>query len=102
MRRFKGLRGQVHFRALWKLLGGDHQLAILSRTRRHPAVKTYGGRHHESIVVIGVFSDQVHAPRRAIHLRIHSKLRAKLFRDDFLARHISVSECPSTWPWGEL
>jgi hypothetical protein len=48
-----------------EILGTDLKLAILARPNTHEHRQIERGRHDKTIVVIGVFANQVDAARRA-------------------------------------
>src|SRR5579864_7154045 len=74
-------RRQCHFDLISELIGINDKLIVSSGTGGYPAVKSNRGGQRESVIVVRVLSDQVHAAGRAINMRIHAKFGAKLFRD---------------------
>ena len=65
--REKLIFSQIDFDALGKIFGIDQQSAIVSRRDANPDIKVDSGWHHQAIVVIRVFADQVHTPRRTVN-----------------------------------
>src|SRR5579883_2069268 len=52
-----------------KVLRAYYQLAVSTGSRRDPGEKSNGRRHYESIVIVGVFPNQIDASRRLVHPR---------------------------------
>ena len=57
---------QVKLATLPKILRVHDQPAIVARPDSHPGIESDGGRHHKSVVVVGMFTDQIHSTWRAV------------------------------------
>src|SRR5882762_11161326 len=58
-----------------EILGMDDKLAIAARSHRRPAIEFNRGWQHEAVVIVGVLSNQVHAPGCAVNVRGRAKAR---------------------------
>src|SRR5882672_1841684 len=53
---------QVKFKALGILLGLDHEMRISAGRHGDASAERDSARHYEALVIIRVFSNQIHAP----------------------------------------
>src|SRR6266702_4109402 len=86
---------QIKFDALGKIVGIDQQSAIVSSRDTSPDIKVDRGWHHQALVVIRVFADQVHASWGTVNPRSRAIMLAKFvlqFRGD-RARSPLLSRC---------
>src|SRR5579872_2484936 len=64
---------EIEFELAGKFFGVNREPAILPRSNRHISRESNGRGHHEAVVVVGVFADQVDAAGCAEDLRTDSE-----------------------------
>src|SRR5580704_17853550 len=69
---------QVKCEMSGKLLGLDKQVAVLSGRHSNAGAKTNSAGHHKTLVVVGMFPNQIDATRRAEDGRAHPEQPSKL------------------------
>src|SRR5262245_50821686 len=59
--------GQIELDAFGEILGIDRELAVVARRQGDPGRKADRDGHNETVIVVGVFADQVDASGGAIN-----------------------------------
>src|SRR5262245_18201892 len=62
--------GQIELYAFGEIFGIDRELAVIARRQGDPGRKADRGWHDKTVIVVGVFADQVDAPGGAINARV--------------------------------
>src|SRR6267378_7315565 len=57
---------QIYFHSFGEIRGMQYQLAVIAGSDSDPNVECDRSRHHETVVVVGMFPDKIHSARSPI------------------------------------